>query len=429
MARSAFVFCSHPKYRSPSVMFFPPERRYPYAKRGRMTSSHILDCLLEWVKKMERMRYHSEYANEQLKLRWESFASIRYQERVFKVRPDTEKIRSLLIFKPDEIGDAICSLPAIRELKRHLPKATLYLICSESTAPIFERTHLIDEISAVRPATYLRRFRSFDVPKALRNFPVREFDAAVFLRTYPAFFRQFLKIRARVRIHPRDPRMRSNSIYRPSVSLWGEHRKHQWLQLLEIVSMLTGRTYDEKDPAFPDFHWTPEDRDVPVTGSYIVLHPYAKNETRRYPEQYWSRILSVLKPEWDIPIVVIGGASDSQVDHPNLIQLQGQLTITQTGYLLSKALAFIGNESGPAHWAGALGVPTITLFGGHSLAAEWAPLGKSLVLRTSVPCAPCHLRTCPVYDLACLKELTPEMVVPEIREFLKEHLRARPKIT
>lgn len=387
-----------------------------------MTPSRILDRVLEWAKKMERVRYHSEYADLQLKLRWKSRAPTGYQEKVFEVRPDTEKIHSLLIFKPDEIGDAICSLPAIRELRRHLPHATLYLICSESTAPIFERTHLIDEISAVRTGLYLRRFRTLDVRKALRNFSVHKFDAAVFLRTYPAFFRQFLKIHARVRIHPWDPRMRSNSIYRPSVSLWGEHRKHQWLQMLEIVSMLTGRTYDENDPAFPAFHWTCEDRDVPVAGSYLVLHPYAKDETRRYPEEYWSRIISATQRELDIPIVVIGGDLDPKVDHPNLIQLQGKLTIPQTGYLLSKALAFIGNESGPAHWAGALGVPTITLFGGHSASAEWAPLGKSLVLRTGVPCAPCHARTCPVYGLACLKELTPERVIPEIRAFLKEHL-------
>jgi ADP-heptose:LPS heptosyltransferase len=104
------------------------------------------------------------------------------------------------------------------------------------------------------------------------------------------------------------------------------------------------------------------------------------------------------------------------------VQAQGQLSIGQTGYLLDRAAAMIGNISGPVHWAAALGTPTVTLMSGHSLPAEWAPLGASLVLRASVPCAPCHRKTCPVYALACLTELRPELIVGPIEEFVRPHL-------
>jgi ADP-heptose:LPS heptosyltransferase len=206
--------------------------------------------------------------------------------------------------------------------------------------------------------------------------------------------------------------------------------KHQALQQLAIVGLLTGRSYTFDDVVFPEFTWTEDDvrsvRDVVGDdGSpYVVVHPFAKDETRRYPREYWLRLLDLLDqrlggPRW----VVVGGPDDDDFpDRPNLVRAQGRLGIGATGRLLQGAAATIGNISGPVHWSAALGRPTVTLMSGHSLPAEWAPIGDSLVLRASVPCSPCHRRTCPVYGLACLTELMPERVVGEIEGFLRPHL-------
>jgi ADP-heptose:LPS heptosyltransferase len=182
----------------------------------------------------------------------------------------------------------------------------------------------------------------------------------------------------------------------------------------------------------PGFTWREEDRaEVEALfpsgrpQRYFVLHPFAKDETRRYPDEYWQRLLDRLVPELDVVSVVIGGPEDAQLPaRRQLIQAQGRLSIGATGFLLSGADGFIGNVSGPAHLAAALGVPTVTLMSGHSLPREWAPLGNSLVLRADVPCAPCHQRTCPVYRLACLTSLEPERVAPAITHFFTRNLQA-----
>jgi heptosyltransferase-3 len=44
---------------------------------------------------------------------------------------------------------------------------------------------------------------------------------------------------------------------------------------------------------------------------------------------------------------------------------------------VARALAFVGNDSGPGHLAGILGVPTVSIFGPKD-PARWKPLGPTV---------------------------------------------------
>lgn len=390
----------------------------------------IADRIHQALKRAQRRYLIADYEDLRLRERWlRGDPSATFEEHVLPVRPDPAEVRTVVVFKADEIGDAVYVLPAVRELRRWAPHARMSLVCLPLTRPLYERTGLFDAIATFEPGSRLiparRRAR-----RAARTLDKNEFDLAVFPKSNPATFREFLAVPARARLHPLDPRMRSSSVYRAQISMWGEDRRHQAIQMLEVVSLLTGRTYSFGDVAYPDFAWTQDDRAaLPlVFGTeqpppFLVIHPFAKDETRRYPAAYWTDLLDVLDADLGVRLVSIGAEDDGGLpERQSLLQSQGRLTLTQTGYLLSRASGFVGNLSGPAHWAAALGVPTVTLMSGHSLPVEWAPLGTSLVLRADVPCAPCHQRTCPVYGLACLTELTPARVAPLIVDFLRERL-------
>jgi ADP-heptose:LPS heptosyltransferase len=386
----------------------------------------LRDSLHQTLKRAQRRALLADYEDLRLRGHWlEPDGDAPFDVRTFDVVPDPESLRTVLVFKPDELGDAVYALPALAELRRHLPNAKLLLVCRPLTAPLYERAGVVDEIVDYEPPgnRLQRRFGARTLAKRFDGV-----DLSVYLRTYPAGFHEFLRIPARARLHPLDPRLRSSSVLRAPVSLWGDRRRHQAIQMLEIVSLLTGRQYDFSDVRFPEFRWSEEDADgmrrlVDGGGPFVVLHPFAKDETRRYPEDYWPALLDRLEQDVSVTWVVVGGPEDGAFPaRPNLVQAQGQLSIGQTGYLLSRAAGFVGNLSGPAHWAAAQGVPTVTLMSGHSLPNEWAPLGTSLVLRGDVPCAPCHRKTCPVYGLACLTSLTPERVAPEIGAFLRRHI-------
>jgi heptosyltransferase II len=384
----------------------------------------LKDSMRQTLKRAQRRLLSADYEEMRLRRHWLTREDgALFDEVTLSVAPEPELIRRILVFKPDEIGDAIYALPALRELRRHYPEARLDLVCRPLTKPIYERAGVVDEIATYEPRKGVRRMIGSRLGRAFEGEAI---DLAVYLRTYRATFRDFLGIRSAAKLHPLDPRLRSSSVLRAEVSLWGEHRRHQALQLLEIVGLVTQKDYDWNDVVFPEFKWTDDDRTAVATvfgrddpEPFVVLHPFAKDETRRYPDAYWPALLDRLDRELDRTWVSVGGPEDPMLaERPNLVQAQGRLSLGQTGYLLSRAAGFIGNLSGPAHWAAALGVPTATLMSGHSAPNEWAPLGRSLVLRADVPCAPCHRRTCPVYGLACLTELRPERVAPRISAFL-----------
>jgi ADP-heptose:LPS heptosyltransferase len=394
----------------------------------------VRDRIHQALKRAQRRYLSADYEDLRLRQRWlRGEPGAPYEERTFPVAPDLDSVETLLVFKPDEIGDAVYALPALAELRRHAPRARLFLVCRPLTAPLYERSGLVDELATFEPGSRLVGARG-RLRSALSTLSAREFDLAVFLRTYPATFRDFRRLPARALLHPLDPRLRSSSVYRAPVSVWGDNRRHMVLQLLEIVGLATGKGYSFEDVSFPELRWTESDRRAPETvfgtddpPPFGVLHPFAKEETRRYPAEYWPPLLAELDRGLDLQWVVVGGREDGRLpDHPSLVQAQGRLGLTETAFLLSRARAFVGNISGPAHLAAALGVPTVTLMSGYSLPVEWAPLGDSLVLRADVPCAPCHQATCPVYGLACLTELRPERVAPEILAFLGERVGRSP---
>ena len=94
-----------------------------------------------------------------------------------------------------------------------------------------------------------------------------------------------------------------------------------------------------------------------------------------------------------------------------LINLAGRTSLLDAVDLLAQADRVVCNDSGLMHVAAALDRHVIALFG--STSPDFTPpLGnKARVLRNPVPCSPCFQRQCPLGHLACLSDLTPEMVI------------------
>ncbi|MDQ3168695.1 MAG: glycosyltransferase family 9 protein, partial [Acidobacteriota bacterium] len=76
--------------------------------------------------------------------------------------------------------------------------------------------------------------------------------------------------------------------------------------------------------------------------------------------------------------------------------------------LLGHARLVVANDSGAAHIAAAMGVPTITIFGPTDERAT-APIGPGAALSHDVFCRPCMLRDCPI-DHRCMKRITADIV-------------------
>jgi ADP-heptose:LPS heptosyltransferase len=92
-------------------------------------------------------------------------------------------------------------------------------------------------------------------------------------------------------------------------------------------------------------------------------------------------------------------------------------------HVLSGSSAYIGNDSGISHLAGATGCGCVVLFG-PSDEVVWAPRGKKVtILKAPRPCSPCHpfkngiAHPC---SNPCMRDISVEEVVDAVRRIIEQ---------
>lgn len=160
----------------------------------------------------------------------------------------------------------------------------------------------------------------------------------------------------------------------------------------------------------------------------------------------------LLAMQSDARILLVGGPGDT-VLHKQLIDslpettrtaLQsrfldatGLTTVSQLASLLQQAHVVIASDSGPLHLAGALSTQhpqhrpmVIGLFGPTSPLRTPAPVASSdtfsgnLSVSPHLSCQPCHQKRCTLVEtpLACLEQLSPDLVFNRIQDALKTRI-------
>lgn len=152
----------------------------------------------------------------------------------------------------------------------------------------------------------------------------------------------------------------------------------------------------------------------------LALHPGARIAVRRWPENYFRRLVEKLRATFDFHLVLVpdpdGYGNDlipfaDTVLHP--------LSVGELVDILGRCDVLLCNDSGPGHLAAACGRPTIPIFGPTD--PDWfRPWGADhhVVIRDICPWRPCF-DYCKFHEPYCLTKLSPEAVWPEIREHLE----------
>ena len=104
----------------------------------------------------------------------------------------------------------------------------------------------------------------------------------------------------------------------------------------------------------------------------------------------------------------------------DIIDLTGRTDLPAVVRVLKAAAGFVGNDSGLMHLAGALGVPTVGIFGSSN--PDWThPLGArtAAVTAAGFPCRPCYRRTCNQAQF-CLETVAAAAVAAQLRSLLAD---------
>lgn len=163
----------------------------------------------------------------------------------------------------------------------------------------------------------------------------------------------------------------------------------------------------------------------------IALAPGAVGPSKRwtyYPEA--ARQLA----DRGFDIWVVGGPGEKQ-QATEIVAAGGARVRDLTGtdlrngiLALAAASEVISNDSGLLHVAGAIGTPSIGIFGPTS-PYHWAPLnGLAATMKraTNLPCQPCHKPVCTANDHACMRDITASEVAETALKVIAEKIQNRP---
>jgi ADP-heptose:LPS heptosyltransferase len=332
------------------------------------------------------------------------------------------------------LGDLLCSMPALRRLREARPDVRTTLITWPEMAAVVERMDdTVDELLPFPGAEGIPE-RTPD-PDAWPSFAAaaqeRHFDLA--LQVYgdrPAANRVTATLGAR-RVGGFAPTGWTPPAGAESLHLRYPlqlHEAQRHLRLFEHLGLPPApgpamsfpvRSADEAE------HTGTLARTGLVPGRYVVLHPGASSPTRRWPVERYAAVGDALAADgWTVVLTGVPGEREisagvrARMQAPAL-DLTGATSLGGLAALLRDSAVLIGNDTGSAHLAAAVGARSVTVFlpGDPVRWAHPGPRHRAVV--ADVECAPCPHLVCPI-DFRCAASVRPDHVVTAARDLLAQ---------
>ena len=152
----------------------------------------------------------------------------------------------------------------------------------------------------------------------------------------------------------------------------------------------------------------------------LIVHPGSGSRKKRWAGEGFFQVAARWAVGKDCEVLILLGPAESgeAATWRGVGRVEASLALGPLGGLLQRAAAYVGNDSGVSHLAGALNASGVVVFG-PTRPEQWRPLGAGLqVLRNR------DSRT-PTGDGIALDEVTPEQVVNQLRAFIEPCSRSR----
>jgi len=304
--------------------------------------------------------------------------------------------RILLIMADRHLGNLVVASPVLTGIVRELGERLVGLVLDSRLLPLAERVPGLDRIRIIPYRDrWIRsiwdRIRQFWVLR--RTLRSLQPSLALDLEGNQAGALLCWLSGARERAGPNT--YRRASFYTIAIpARIGGHRVDQYAHLAHWLGIEVTDLWPRLQPTADDHAlWTAfaESVDLNPKQPFACLHVGGGRDIKCWPEARFAELTLRLN-RLGVRSVLVGGGPDFD-KAVRVVSAGSQNTLNAvdrlpTGVLLaglSRCAVFIGNDSGPAHLAAAVGAPVTVLFGPTD-ASEWAPRGPSVhVLRGRLP--------------------------------------------
>jgi ADP-heptose:LPS heptosyltransferase len=357
--------------------------------------------------------------------------------------------RRVLIIKLSEMGSTVLAYPALEELNRRIPGVELFFLVFKNNAAIVDVLGLVPSANIITVDYGSLSRLVVSGFKATKRLLSEHIDTTIdmdFFSRLTALI-SFLVCRGnRIGFH----RYNDEGLYRGDLLThrvaYSSH-VHTSAAFMALARTVFAAAYDEphyrervayEALSVPRYDPAPEDaasvksklaasgRALNSDEILILINPNSSDifPLRKWPLEYFARlceqILRQIPQSW---LVITGVATEhqdaefirSRLRSPRCIDFTGKTSFRELLALYGIARLMITNDSGPAHFASLLSLPTIVLFGPET-PRLYSPLGpKHRDIYANFACSPCvsvyNGKKSPCTDNRCLKAISTDEVL------------------
>jgi ADP-heptose:LPS heptosyltransferase len=324
-----------------------------------------------------------------------------------------ESVKSILVLKPDHLGDLITAAPGVNAVRNEFKTATVTFGGSKAGAELYRTLGLIDE--AVEYPNAALPGLGTAMTRVLR---ARRFDLVINLRhDYRDIWRAGRLGGKYVCTYDHDG-MAISATHPGGAPREDRYESENHLDLVRKLGIDT-----------PEFI-VPNDKEAFKTmgrkmigGPWVVMHPGARTKAKQWLPERFSEIVAELERE-GFRIACVGSEEDRKMcetigeDRRGFINLAGSIGFAELFAALRMSSAFVGVDSFVMHAAAAVGREGVAVFSGTNTALRWKPPGIRAIT-SDVECSPCAKEECDQPGHPCLNSISSDRVFQELFEILK----------
>jgi ADP-heptose:LPS heptosyltransferase len=340
---------------------------------------------------------------------------------------DWPNVKRVLVVKLRSIGDTVLSTPSLIALKSFAPDAQVDILLEDWVAPLLEGFDSVDSVIRVGKS-------SADRLETAWNLSRRRYDIAFNLHggTTATFFTAASLARHRVGYAEYQYSFLYNHRLSSASEFWKTEFTHSAEQQLALFGFVGVPVEDRPRSRLAVTDVAAERVAIACVGgwyedgNFALLHPSSAFATKRWPTENFARAAEFLAGK-GLHTVAVAAKSENNVledlrRESNVpITTFDNLTLPEITALASKAKLFVGNDSGIAHIAAAVGTPNVVIFG-SSNRSHWRPWtdAPSEIVYEEFPCQPCAGYICAVYgEPRCILTVGIDTVISAIGRVLK----------
>ena len=312
-------------------------------------------------------------------------------------RWDWSGVRRVLLVRLRSIGDTVLATPSLFALKRFLPHAQVDILVEDWVAPLLTNHPSVDKVIVLERGGLRARTR---VARELR---AERYDVVYNLHggTTATFLTRATGARHRVGFETYQYAQLHTELAPPAPLLWRQEKTHSVEQQLALLGW-TGVPVTDKPRTqlgVSPIAVEAVNRRLAAAGlaeqKIALIHPAAAFETKRWPTENFARVAEYLS-ERGFACVAIAAPHEAQIVNDLLGEASVKivsldLSLPEVTAIAALSQLFVGNDSGIAHIAVAVGTPSVVIFGSSNV-ANWRPWNRAAaeVVFEEMPCQPCH---------------------------------------